>query len=159
CRAFPAMLREATMDALDDVVALTECPQRRLNIFRESPLAWTNLVRKSEPFEPPHAPDLDRLQVIGFPIAVRPQVDDGSVSPGLLRERLVEARPTLGLDLLGQCPPDLLLRAWAELARHQPLGSRPHSFPDVIARNDEVLTVIGASADDDVDMRVRSIPM
>ena len=43
------MLREATVDTPDDVVALTECPQRRLGIFRQSPLAWTNLVRKSEP--------------------------------------------------------------------------------------------------------------
>jgi len=77
------------MDALDDVVALTEGPQRRLGILRESPLAWTNLVRKSEPFELPHASDLDRLQVIGFPVAVRSQVDDGAVSSGLSRERLV----------------------------------------------------------------------
>ena len=54
------------MDALDDVAALTECPQRRLGIFREIPLARTNLVCKSEPFELPHAADLDRLQVIAF---------------------------------------------------------------------------------------------
>ena len=54
------------MDALDDVVALTERPQRRLGIFREIPLARTNLVCKSEPFELPHASDLDRFQVIAF---------------------------------------------------------------------------------------------
>src|SRR6516225_6178835 len=149
CRAFPTIFREATMDALDDVVALAEGPQRRLSVFRESPLARTSLVCNSEPFELPHASDLDPLQVIAFPIAVGSQVDDGAVSSGLSRERLVEARPTLGLDLSLQRPPDLLLRARAELARRQPLGPRPHSFPDVIARNDEVLTVIGVAADDE----------
>ena len=61
CRAFPATLSEATVDALDDVVALTERPQRRLSVFRESPLAHASLVRKPEPFELPHASDLDRL--------------------------------------------------------------------------------------------------
>src|SRR6266446_4357862 len=66
----PAMLGKATVDALDDVVALTECPQRRPRVCHESPLAWTNLMRESEPFKLPHASDLDRLQVIGFPIAV-----------------------------------------------------------------------------------------
>ena len=60
------------MDALDDVVALTEGPQRRLSVFRESPLAHASLVCNSEPFEPPHAPDLDRLQGIAFPIVVGP---------------------------------------------------------------------------------------
>jgi hypothetical protein len=70
CGALPAVVSEATMDALDDVVALTERPQRRLGIFRETPLALGNLVCKSEPFELPHAGDLDRLQVIVFPMAV-----------------------------------------------------------------------------------------
>ena len=78
---------------------------------------------------------------------------------GLSREHIVEPRPTLGLDLSLQRSPDLLFRARAELARHQPFGPRPHSFPDVIARNDEVLTVIGAAADDDVDMRVLGVPV
>ena len=133
CRAFPAMLREATMDALDDVVALTECAQRRLSIFCESPSARANLVCESEPFELPHAPDLDCLQVIAFPIAVGSQVDDAPVGCSFSRERPVEARPTLGLDLSLPRPPDLPLRARAELARHQPLGPRSHSFPDVIA--------------------------
>ena len=54
------------MDALDDVVALTERPQRRLGFSARVPLARTNLVCKSEPFELPHAPDLDRFQVIAF---------------------------------------------------------------------------------------------
>src|SRR5262249_41473274 len=53
----------------------------------------------------------------------------------------------------------LLFRARAEFARHQPLGPRPHSFPDVVARNDEVLTVVGATADDNVDMRVLGVPV
>jgi hypothetical protein len=67
------------MDALDDIVALTECSQRRLGIFHESPLAHTNLVCEPKPFQLPHAPDLDRLQVIAFPITVGPQVDDAAV--------------------------------------------------------------------------------
>ena len=71
------------MDALDDVAALTERPQRRLGIFHESPLAHTDLVCKPKPFQLPHAPDLDCLQVIAFRITVGPQVDDadGSLQP------------------------------------------------------------------------------
>src|SRR5207245_6459325 len=125
---------------------LTARPQRRFGIFGEGPSTRPNLVRKSAPFELPHAPDLDRLQGIAVPIAVGSKIDDGAVSSGLSRERLVEARPTLGLDLSLQCPPDLLLRARAELARHQPLGPRPHPFPDVIARHDEGVTLLGAVA-------------
>jgi hypothetical protein len=153
------MRSEATMDALDDVVALTECAQGRLSIFCESPSARANLVCKSEPFELPHASDLDCLQVIAFLIPVGPQVDGAPVGCSFPRERPIEWRPTLGPDLLGQGSPYLLLRARAELARHQPLGLRPHSVPNIIARNDEVLTVIGATADNDVDMRVLRIPV
>src|SRR5262245_62855462 len=57
CRAFPAVLREATMDALDDVAAFTERSQRRLGIFPENPLTHTDLVCKPKPFQLPHAPD------------------------------------------------------------------------------------------------------
>src|SRR5262245_14305293 len=153
------MLREATMDALDDIVALAESSQRRLGIFHENPLAHTNLVCKPKPFQLPHASDLHRLQVIAFPITVGPQVDDATVGCSFPRQRQVERRPTLGLDLSLQGPPDLLFRARAEFARQQPLGPRPHPFPDVVARNDEVLTVIGAAADDDVDMRVLGVPV
>ena len=90
------------MDALDDVAALTECPQRRLGVFHESPLAHTDLVSKPKPFQLPHARDLDCLQVIAFRITVGPQVDDATVGCSFPRQRPVERRPTLGLDLFLQ---------------------------------------------------------
>lgn len=81
------------------LMIFTERSQRRLGIFHENPLARTNLVCKPKPFQLPRASDLDRLQVIAFPITVGPQVDDATVDRSFPRQRPVERRPTLGLDL------------------------------------------------------------
>ena len=49
--------------------------------------------------------------------------------------------------------------AQPQLLRHQVLGAGAHALLDVVARDDEVLAVVGDAADDDVDVRMLCVPV
>ena len=75
------------------------------------------------------------------------------------RKRAVEAGPALRLHLALQRRADLLLAARAELQGHALGGAISKSPADVLAADDQVLAVVGAAADQDVDMRIVGVPV
>ena len=78
---------------------------------------------------------------------------------GSATERRVEAGPALGLDFFFQRGPDFLLAARPEFQRHALLSTRSEPTADVIAADDEIPAVIGATAYQDMDMGIVGVPM
>ena len=74
-------------------------------------------------------------------------------------EAAIKARPTLGINFTGQRQLDVMLTAQTELDRHSVLGSRAHSFTDVITVDDEVFAVVSNAAQQDMDMGIVRVPM
>src|SRR5664279_1372967 len=55
--------------------------------------------------------------------------------------------------------PNLTVGSWSEFQRQELLCPRPHSLANIVARDDEILVVVGLAPDDDMDMRVLRIPV
>ena len=118
-----------------------------------------DLLRQSEPFELRGAAEHQPAQ---FRILAGPagaQIGHPAALIGHVAERPVEAGPALGLDLPLQGRPDLLLAAWAELQGDALGGAIAKAAADVVAADDQVLAVVGAAADQDVDVRVVGVPV
>ena len=71
------------------------------------------------------------------------EVDDAGVT-GVADELPVELRPALGLDLALERAADVEIGARPQLLGDEVLGPGAHALLDVVARDDEVLAVVGA---------------
>ena len=71
----------------------------------------------------------------------------------------IETGPPLGLDFFLQRGLDLPLAARSKFQGDALFGTRSKPPADVIAADDEILTVIGTSTDQDMDMRIIGIPV
>src|SRR5260370_31293483 len=71
----------------------------------------------------------------------------------------VEAGPALGLDLPLQGGLDLPLAAGTEFQGGALFSAGAKTPTDVVTADDEILAVIGASADQDMDMRIVGSPV
>ena len=78
---------------------------------------------------------------------------------GIADKLPVDPRPALGVDLIVEVAADINVGANPELLGDEILRPRPHALADVVPRDDEVLPVVGAAAQDDVDVRVVGIPV
>ncbi len=78
---------------------------------------------------------------------------------GIADKLPIEPGPALGLDLIVEAAADVEIGARPELLRDEILRPRPHALADVVPRDDEVLPVVGAAAQDDVDVRVVGVPV
>ena len=107
---------------------------------------------ETETLQAPQSSDLERLERIRLASRVRREVDD-AVPIGVADELPVELGPALGVDLALERAADVEIAARPQLLRDQVLGAGAHALLDVVARDDEVLAVVGDAAHDDVDVR------
>ena len=91
--------------------------------------------------------------------AAGPQIGDAAAVVGDVAQRAIEAGPALGLDLLLQGGADFLLAARPQLQGDALGGAAAKPPADVVAADDQVLAVIGAAADQDMDVRIVGVPV
>ena len=146
------------MDALDDVASLAKLAQSGLGILDHHPLARADLIGEAQSLQLAQPSDFQDVKLVRLAIRARSEIDD-ACPIRVTRELPVEVGPALRLDLTFEVAPDLLIRAWAQLLRHEILCASTHAFLDVVARDDEILAVVGAAAQDDVDVGIVGVPM
>lgn len=112
---------------------------------------------QAESFQLLHASETGVVGHIWSACGVRTQIDDAVVerSPG--GEAAVELRPPIGADLPLQSALHFEVGTRAEFHGHQSLSPGPHAFPDKIARDHQISTVVGPAADQDVHVRVLGV--
>src|SRR5579885_3117865 len=74
--AFEAALREAAMNALDDVATLAELAQALLGRLRDDPLARADLLGEAETLQLAQAADLQCVEFVGLAVGARREIDD-----------------------------------------------------------------------------------
>ena len=156
-KARAAIVAEAAVQPLDDVVALAERAQARLDFGVESPAGGTDRLRKPEAFELAHPPDLGLAQWIGNGKRVWAQIDDAVADLG--HQRPVELGPAVGVDLRVEASTHLEFGTRTELEGDEVGGPRAQSAADVVAADYEILVRVGATADENVDVRVLGVPV
>ena len=103
------------MDALDDVVALAECPQDWFGAFRQVPSGRPQLFGQPEALKLAHAPDQGRPGIpVGSLIALGAEIDDAIVLCRLGREHTIELGPAVGFDLGVEATVNVEVASWAE---------------------------------------------
>ena len=132
--------------------------KRRLGGRVHRPLARPELVREAEALQMPQPPDLERVEWVRLPSGIRREVDD-AVPIGVAGELPVELGPALGVDLALERAADVEIAAQPQFLGDQVLGAGAHALLDVVARDDEVLAVVGDAAHDDVDVRMLGVPV
>ena len=128
------------------------------SLVADNPLARTELLGKAERFQPAQPPHFEHDEFIRLAIGMRREIDD-TVVARVPEQLAVEPGPSLSLDLTLDVPADFEIGAWAELPRDEVAGAIAHATADIVARDHQVLAVVGPAAQDDVDMRIVSVPM
>ena len=156
--ALNAAFRQRPVHPLDDVTAFTEFAQRRLGLAVDHPLAGADLDGEAERFQLVQPSDLERMIFVGPGLSVGRHVDDAR-GVRIAGKLAVELRPALGLDLSLKSAVNVEIRPRPQFLRDEVGGAGAYSCLDVVARDHEVLPVIGTAAQDDVDVRVVGIPV
>ena len=147
-----AAFGQAAVDALDDVAALAELAQASSRRPRPSSIGPARAgARDRRPSSRRNRPTLSAFERIRLTSGIWREIDD-AVSIGVAGELPVELGPALGVDLALERAADVEIAARPQLLRHQVLGAGAHALLDVVARDDEVLAVVGDAAHDDVDV-------
>ena len=120
----------------------------------DRPLAGADLVREAEGFQPSKPPDLQCVELVRLARsgpAPRSMTPWRSASRTSCRSSWVQrSASTCGLERVA----NVEIGARPQFLRDEILGAGAHTFLDVVARDDEILAVIGDAAHDDVDMRM-----
>jgi len=143
---------------LDDVTALAELAQRRLGPAVDHPLAGADLFSETKRFELAKPPDLQRVILVGPDVRIGRHVDDASLA-AIANKLPIELGPALRLDLALQIAADVEIGARPQFLRDEIGGAGAHPFLDVVTRDDEILPIVGAPAQDDMDVRVVGVPV
>ena len=114
---------------------------------------------QTEPFELGGAADHQTAKFGIFAGAAGAKIGDPAALVGDVAERSVETGPAFGLDLLLQSGADFLLAARPQFQCDPLCGAAAKTFADVVAADDQVLPVVGAAADEHVDMGIVGVPM
>jgi hypothetical protein len=125
-----------------------QCPAARLNLFGEA-----------KALEFGHPTDHQAPQFRVALLHAGPQIGDPRPLIGQIAQRPVEVGPAFRLDLPSQRGLNLLFAARSKLKGHALLGPRSEPAADVIAADDEVLAVIRASADQNMNVGIVRIPV
>src|ERR1700676_772748 len=136
---FDVLLGECAVDALYDVIALTERSHGRLGGLRKVPLRGTERVCEAEALELSHAPDQGQLS--GSPCrapGLGPQIDDAVMLGGLGGKHTVELGPAVCLNLSIQPTADFEIAPRSELQRDQVAGTGAQALADVVPRDHKV---------------------
>ena len=157
--ALNAAFEQAAVDALDDVAALAQRAKDAFGFLRDHPLPWAERRRQAEPLQLARASDEHcPLDVHGL-IAGGPKVDYPFIARGLARERLVERRPAIGVDLALETAENLLLAARPKFQVYELRGAGAKTSADIVAADDEIGAIVGASARQDMDVGMLGVPM
>jgi hypothetical protein len=98
------------------------------------------------------------MEFIRSTVRERSEIDDAGLA--YVSDKLaIELGPALGFDLTFQIALDVEIGPWAKLLRDKILRPGAHAFLDVVAGDDEVLAVVGAAAQDDMNVGVVGVPM
>ncbi len=143
---------------LDDVAALAKGAKRRFGISVQGPLTRRDLAGEPQTFEFAKASDPDGVLAAGTLARHRGHVDHAALLHGA-RKIAVDVRPALGIDLPFERPADVLFGSQPQFARDNLRCAPTHSLADIVARDDEVLAVVGDAAHDDVDMWIIGVPV
>jgi hypothetical protein len=143
---------------VDDVAALTKRAKRNLGVLCYEPLAGTKLAGQAKRFELAQPADLLRQELVGLSIGLRGEVDD-AIAFGIAHKLAIELRPAFSLDLVLQAATDLKVRARTKFLGNAFLRSPAHTMTDIVPRNNEVVSVIGSAAQNDMDMWIIGVPM
>src|ERR1700680_952115 len=157
---FNVLLGECAVDALYDVIALTERPHGRLGGLRQMPLGGTERYREAEALELSHAPDQGQLS--GSPRRAPgfgPQIDDAVMLGRLGGKHTVELGPAVCLNLSIQPRADFGTAPRSELERDQVAGTGAQALADVVPRDHKVAAIVRLAADDHMDMWILGIPL
>ena len=147
------------MHRLDDVAADAEVAQGRLEAGLQGPLRRTDLLGQTEAFELGGATDHQPAQLGIFAGAAGTQVGDPAALVGDVAERSVETGPAFRPDLVLQSRADFLLAARSQFQRDPFRRAGAKALADVVAADDQVLAVVGAAADEHMDMGIVGVPM
>src|SRR6185437_5877792 len=98
-----------------------------------------------------------QLRVLG--IGTGPEIGDAAALVRDVAQRAIEAGPTLRLDLPLQRALNLLFGARTQLEGDPLRGSVADAAADVVAANDQVLAVVGAAANQKMDMGIVRVPV
>lgn len=154
------MAAERPVHGLDDVAALAKGPQGGLGVGRDDPLGGTNRFGDAEALEMLGAADQDvpELTVV-MGLAARPQVDHPAALIGIAAQRSVQTGPALRADLAAKRRSDVRLASRSELERYEALGLGPESAADIVAADDQVRLIFGASPNEDMNVRIVGVVM
>ena len=114
---------------------------------------------KTERFQLAHPADLDPVEIFLALARLRPQIDHAAMRRRIAGEHPIQPGPALRPDLGLQRMPDFPVGSGAKLQSQQLLRPRPHSFPDIVARDDEILVIVGPAPDNDMDVGMLGIPV
>ena len=121
------------------------------------PSCRTDLLREPKAFELARSPDHQPLQFRVFSVAAGAEVYHTAALIGDVTQRAIEPCPALRLDLLLQGGPDAPLGARAELQSNPLGGAIAESLLDVVAADDEIRAVVGATTQTRTWMRGLSV--
>ena len=144
---------------LDNVAPDGEITQGRLEAGLQGPLRRADLFGQPEALELGGTAEHQPAKLGIFAGAAGAKIGDPAALVGDVAERSVETGPALGVGLVFQPGADFLLAAWSQLQRdpfRRPAAKAP---ADVLATDDQVLAVVGAAADEHVDMGIVGVPM
>jgi hypothetical protein len=144
---------------LDDIAALPERPQALFHIISQNPARGAGWFSDPQPLERPHPADPDIPQRIASGVSSRPNIHYSIGSSRFPGQHPIEPGPAFGTNFSLKSASHLKLRSRAEFSGNKISRSRPQPCRNVIAADDEVDTVIGAAAHEDVDMGMLGIPV
>lgn len=141
-----AMIGERPVHGLDDVVSLAELLQGRLSFVGHKPASGLRLGGETITLQPLRPAD-QKMPVLADRIGAalaRPQIDD-ALGPLLGEQHLIEPGQALGVDVACEFPGDFDLALMSEFPGDEFVRPLADAMRDVVARDVQNLSVVGAS--------------
>ena len=117
------------------------------------------MLGKTETFQPGCPADHQAAEAQVFARRIGPKVRHAGALVGGDAQRPIEAGPTFGLNLPFQGGLDVPFATRPEFERNALGSTIPEPATDVIPADDQILTVLSATADQDMNMRIVGVPV
>src|SRR6185437_7822420 len=147
------------MHGLDDVAAHAELAQRPVESRFQNPASCAHRVGEAEAFQLGGAAKQQAAELRVLGVWAGPEIDDATAFVRDVAQRAIEAGPTLRLDLPLQRALNLLFGARTQLEGDPLRGPVADAATDVVAADDQVRAVVGAAADQKMDMGIVRVPV
>src|SRR5216684_1774824 len=156
--ALKAFRAQRLMHRLDDVAALAQFAQGRLQLFAQLPAARRGLAGKPHSFQLAKPRQPQRAVGDAARIGRRvPEVHETLAGRG--DQRPIDAGEAILIDLGRELAPLLDFGDRTEFERHQLACALANAMGDVIAIDDKILAQLIPAVDDDMNMRMAGIKM